>query len=116
MSSHGSSPGDPRLDPFRKAVWELSRDDRIEAYLVTDVTHFRSLPFGRQRHEWLWCKVCWLDGRQEPSEEDYGPEWFIVSALEGGHFESSGGHGGLFRATPVESARVDELWEHYGPP
>lgn len=115
MPADDSWPRDPRLDPLRKSVWELSRGGRIEAHLVTQVTHFRHWP-GRRRHEWLWCKICWLDGRQELPEEDYGPGWFIVAELERGQFESSNTSGGVFTAKPVEGAIADELWAHYGPP
>lgn len=116
MSSEDSWPRDPRLDPYRDAVWELSRNGRVEAHLLTQVTHFRHWPFGRNRHEWLWCKVCWLDGRQGPPEEDYGPEWYNVAQLERGKFESDYDSGGVFDAKPVEDPVRDQLWERYGPP
>lgn len=107
-------PRDPRLDPYRDAVWALSRDGRVEAHLVTQVTHFRHWPSGRRYHEWFWCKVCWLDGRQDVPEEDYGPEWFVVSELEQGSFESDRGR--KFDAKPVHGSERARLWEKYGPP
>jgi hypothetical protein len=47
-------PHDPRLDPFRDAVWELSRDGRVEAFMTTEVSRMRGLPFFWVKHEWLW--------------------------------------------------------------
>ncbi len=67
---------------------ELSRGDKFEAYLVTQVSHYRHWP-GHRRHEWLWRKVCWLVGRQEIPEADYGRGWSTVADLERGRFESS---------------------------
>ena len=111
-----SWPHDPRLDPYRDAVWELSRNGRVVAHLVTQVTHFRYWPFGRKRHEWLWCRDCWLDGRQGPAEEDYGPEWYTVAELEQGKFESDYDSGGMFDVKRVEGPLRDQLWERFGPP
>lgn len=85
----------------------------VEAHLVTNVTHFQFWPFGRTHQEGMWFKVCWLDGRQEVPEDDYGPEWYIVADLEQGKFEGSQG---AFDAKPMEGSRRDRLWERYGPP
>lgn len=85
----------------------------MEAHLVTNVSHFRYWPVGRRRHDSVWFKVCWLDGRQEMAEDDYGPEWCFVSDLEQGKFDVSGRR---FEARPVEGSRRDELWEQLGPP
>ncbi|MEW1953343.1 hypothetical protein [Terrabacter sp. NPDC080008] len=115
MSSEGPRPRDPRLELYRDAVWELSRNGRLEAHLVTQVTYFRYWPFGRRYHEWLFCRVCWLDGRSEPPEEDYEP-WTIVPELEQGKFESSYAQGGMFDARPLEGSARDLIWERYGPP
>ena len=116
MPAEGALRRDPRLDAFRDAVWELSREGKVEAYLVTQVTHFRYWPFGRERHEWFWCKVCWLDGRQNPPEEDYGPEWYVVADLEEGKFESAYDGGEVFAARRVEGTLRDEVWGRFGPP
>lgn len=113
MPTEDALPRNPRLDPFRGAVWELSHEGTVEAHLVTNVSHFRYWPLGRKRHDSVWFKVCWLDGRQDTPEDDYGPEWYFISDLEQGRFEVSGR---TFDAKPVEGPRRDELWERYGPP
>lgn len=116
MSPEDAGPRDPRLDPYRDAVWELSRNGRVEAHLVTSVEHFRYWPFGRERRERLFCRVCWPDGRSSPPEEDLGPEWYTVQELEQGTFESGYDTGGTFDAKPLHGSARDELWERYGPP
>ena len=113
MPPGDAPPHDPRLDPFLDAVWELSRQGRVEAYLVTNVSNFRYWPFGRKRRDCMWFRVCWPDGRFEVPEDDYGPEWFIVDDLEQGKFDGSDG---VFDAKPVEGSLRDQLWEQYGPP
>ncbi|WP_353508780.1 hypothetical protein [Intrasporangium sp.] len=50
---------------------------------------------------------------EKVTEDDYGPEWFIISDLEQGKFEGSKG---VFDAKRVQGALRDELWERYGPP
>ena len=95
---------------------KLSRNGQAEAHLLTQVTHYRSWPFGRQRHEWLWCKVCWLDGRQGPPEEDYGPGWYTVAELEQRKLTDAYDSGGAFDATPLEGVVRDQIWARYGPP
>lgn len=113
MPAEETLPHDPRLDPFRDAVWELSRNGNVEAHLVTQVSHFRYWPFGRKRRECMWSKVCWLDGRQDVPEDDYGPEWYTVADLEQGKYEVTTG---VFDARPVDGLVRDHLWEQYGPP
>lgn len=112
MPAEEAPPRDPRLDPFRDAVWELRHEGAVEAHLVTSVTHFRYWPLGRKPHDSVWFKVCWLDGRQDMPEDDYGPEWYFVSDLERGKFEVSGR---TFDARPVAGSQRDQLWEQYGP-
>ncbi len=113
MPPEDAGPLDPRLDPFRDAVWELLRQGEVEAHLVTNVTHFRHWPFGRKHHDSMWFKVCWHDGRQEVPEDDYGPEWYFAADVEQGKFEGSGG---VFDARPVGGSLRDQLWEQDGPP
>ena len=113
-SSGGSDwPMDPRLDPFREAVWELSQAGRAVAYLTTEVTRMRSLAFWIKQ-EWLWYQVNWLDGRRERPDEDYGPKWYPVSDLEQGKFEVD--EGLVLDARPVIGPDRDRLWSEYGPP
>ena len=70
---------EPRLDPFRDAVWELSRAGHVDAYLTMSVIPMRSFPFFWVKREWLWFQVNWRDGRRDPPGEDYGPGWFSAS-------------------------------------
>lgn len=96
----GQWPRDPRLDPFRKAVWELSRDGHVEAFLTTEVTRMRSLPFFWVKQEWLWYQVNWLDGRRDHPREDYGPGWYAVAELEQGRFEHDEIHDSCLTPNP----------------
>jgi hypothetical protein len=50
-------PQDRQLDPFRDAVWELSRVGLVEAYLTCQVVRMRSFPFRWVRREWRWYQV-----------------------------------------------------------
>jgi hypothetical protein len=116
MTFSGPWPQDPRLDPFRDAVWELSRDGQVEAYLTTQVFRMRSFPFFWVKREWLWYQVNWLDGRRDRMDEDYGPDWHTVTELEAGKFEHDSVAGLVFDARPVDAADRDTLWDRYGPP
>ena len=107
-------PRDPRLDVFRDAVWELTIDGEIKGWLTTSVGVMRSFPFFWDKQEQMWSQVHWLDGKHEYLEEDYGPEWYAVEELLGGHFvtedpqtirETS------FAASPVTGTERDRLWE-----
>ncbi len=109
-------PQDRRLDPFRDAVWELSREGRVEAYLTCQVVPMRSFPFLWVKREWLWYQVNWLDGRRDRPQEDYGPNWYAVAELEQGKFEYDDVSGLGFDAEPVEGPNRDRLWEQFGPP
>ena len=112
----GDWPCDPRLDPFRDAVWELSRDGRVEAFLTTTVIRMRGLPFFWVKREWLWYQVNWLDDRRDDPNEDYSPGWYVVAELEQGRFEHDDVDGLVFDVRPVGSPERDELWQRYGPP
>lgn len=112
----GDWPRDRRLDPFRDAVWELSRDGRVEAFLTTAVSRMRSLPVFWVKREWLWYQVNWLDDRRDDPKEDYGPGWYVVAELEQGKFEHDDIDGLVFDAKPVEEPKRLELWQRYGPP
>lgn len=65
--------------PVAMPSGSLRIEGRAQAYLLTRVTCDRSSRFRGDVEERLSCKVCWLDGRQDRSEEDYGPEWFTVA-------------------------------------
>jgi hypothetical protein len=108
-------PHDRRLDPFRDAVWKLSRAGRVEAYLTCQVIRMRSFPFLWIKREWLWYQVNWLDGRRDEPEEDYGPTWYTVAEWEQGKFEYDGVDG-TFDAEPIEGPGRDRLWRDLGPP
>jgi hypothetical protein len=111
-------PRDPRLDPFRDAVWELSLHGRPVAYLTTQVVKMRTypVPWGR-KEEQLWFQVNWLDGRRDVSDEDYGPGWVVVADLEAGTFEyPDRGESINFDARPVLGEERGTLWDRYGPP
>lgn len=116
MRSNDARPRDSRLDPFRDAVWELSRDGQVAGYLTTHVLPTSSLPFLPAKREVLWSQVHWLDGETERSEEDYGPRWLTVSELERGTFESDYHVGVFWDAKRLEGPVRDGLWERYGPP
>lgn len=104
---------DSRLDPFRDAVWELSADGGVVAYLTTEVIPMRSLAFWAKR-EWLWYQVNWLDGRRDRPDEDYGPGWYTVSELEHGKLAVDDGL--LLDARPAVGPERERLWAEYGRP
>ena len=128
MSADESWSSDPRLDPYRDAVWALSLDGQPQAHLITRVTYGEALPRRRQVHdqhdlpalqdpqESLWSKVCWRDGRQERPEEDRGPDWYTVHDLAKGAFESESRPGLVFEVTPVHGPLRDRVWSVFGPP
>jgi hypothetical protein len=109
-------PQDRRLDPFRAAVWELSRGGQVEAYLTCQVIRMCSFPLFWTKREWLWYQVSRLDGRQDRPQEDYGPGWLSVAELEQGRFDYDDVDGLEFDAKPVEGPHRDMLWERFGPP
>lgn len=108
-------PRNPRLDPFRDAVWQLSKAGAVQAYLVTQVVPMRSMPVFWEQQEWLWFRICWLDGRREPPRHDQGPGWSVVSALEQSRFELDDIASTVLDATPVPAAQRATLWQRYRP-
>ncbi|MEV8374846.1 hypothetical protein AB0P21_19065 [Kribbella sp. NPDC056861] len=108
-------PHDPRLDPFRDAVWELSRDNQVVAHLTTQVIRMRSFPIFWLKRESLWYQVNWLDGEQDRPEEDYGPNWYTVAELEQGKFTPDDDDD-VLDARPVPEPQHQGLWAQYGPP
>jgi hypothetical protein len=82
--------------------------------MTTEVSRMRGLPFFWGKREWLWYQVNWLDGRRDHSNEDYGPQWCLVTELEQGRFEYDDGL--VFDAKPIEGAHRIELWTRYGHP
>ena len=111
----GDWPEDPRLDPYREAVFELRHDGRVVAHLVTEVVRMRSLNFWLKQ-EVLHFQVHWLNGRVDGIDEDYAPGWYTVAQLEQGCFEPSWDDGLMLSATKVGSPRQEELLALYGPP
>ena len=107
-------PEEPRLDPFRDAVWELSREGQVVAYVTTTVGRMRSFPAFWVKQEQLWYQVDWLDGR-DLLQEDYGPGWYAVAELEHGYFEPAS-DGQVFEARRVEEPDRSRLWAQYGAP
>ncbi|WP_298044969.1 hypothetical protein [uncultured Citricoccus sp.] len=106
-------PQDPRLDQFREAVWELSLGGETRGWVTTSVMPMRSFPFFWDKQEQMWTQVHWVDGRHEYCEEDYGPEWYSVEELRGGHFSTwdpSVSEDVDFEATLVTGAERDRLW------
>nr|WP_300141480.1 hypothetical protein [Propionicimonas sp.] len=106
-------PQDPRLDPFRNAVWELSRGGRVEAYLTCRVVPVRQLWAKRES---VWYQLHWLDGRRERPQADSGPVWSVVADLEHGRFEVLDVGDRVLDARPLTGPERDALWQRYGPP
>lgn len=108
-------PHESRLDPFRDAVWKLSRDGEVAAYVTTNVARMRSFPAFWVKREQLWYQVHWLDGRRAVLQEDYGPHWYAVAELERGYLDPAS-DGELYEAERVQEPERSRLWEQYGPP
>ena len=115
MKPDDSWPQDPRLDPFRNAVWVLSRQGKAEAYLTCRVIPTRTFPLFWSKGELLWYRVNWLDGRRDRAQEDSGPNWPVVTELERGRFEHDDIRSIVYDAHRVEGPDRDQLWFHYGP-
>jgi hypothetical protein len=113
VASIADWPQDPRLDPFRNAVWELSRGGRVVAHLTCRVVPVRR---GWAKREVVWYQVIWLDGRRERLQADSGPVWSVVADLERGRFEVLDIGDQVLDARPLASAERDALWQRYGPP
>ncbi|MGC3994147.1 MAG: hypothetical protein QM779_08595 [Propionicimonas sp.] len=105
-------PRDPRLDPFRDTVWELSTDGRVVAHLVCRVMSVRHL---WARREQLWYRVCWPDGRRERALLDSGPVWSVLADLEKGRFELLDVQNRVYEARPAPAVHQPDLWARYGP-
>ncbi|WP_269306447.1 hypothetical protein [Aeromicrobium sp. HA] len=103
-------PKDPRLHPFREAVWELSRDGVIVGHLISDIWPMRSLPLFWKRQEHMWFALVWADGKVDRPNEDYGPDWCTVSELEQGFLDEGGDR---FEARPLEGQDRDALWDRH---
>jgi hypothetical protein len=108
-------PEDPRLDPFRDTVWELSREGRVAGYVLTAVDRMRSFPAFWMKRERLLYQVHWLDGRRDVLQEDYGPGWYAVAELEQCYFDPAS-DGQLFEARRVEDPERSRIWAQYGAP
>ncbi|WMY79479.1 hypothetical protein [Citricoccus sp. I39-566] len=101
------------MDPFREAVWRLSLDGQTRGWVTTSVMPMRSFPFFWDKQEQMWTQVHWTDGRHEYCEEDYGPDWYVVQELRGGHFSTwdpSADHDVNFDATVLTGTERDHLW------
>ncbi|MEZ0580602.1 hypothetical protein [Nocardioides sp. MH1] len=108
-------PREPRLDPFRDAVWELSLDGEVVGHVLTAVGRMRSLPWFWVKQEWVWWQVHWLDGRPTNPQEDHGPGWLAVGELEQGCLVPDL-DGVRYDARPVGEPERTRLWERYGAP
>lgn len=108
--SRSDWPQNPRLHPFRDAVWELSRDGETVGHLVSTVAPMRSLLFWIKQ-ECVWFEVTWSDGTVDPDPplEDYGPEWVTVSELERGFYDDL--DRGRFDARPLSGSERDAVWQ-----
>ena len=106
-------PQNPRLDPFRDAVWELSKAGVVQAYLITEAVPMRAMPAFWEKQEWLWLSVCWLDGRRDPPRHDQGPDWPALSALERGRFELDDIAFTVLDVTAVHGPQRESLWHRY---
>ncbi|QTF72205.1 hypothetical protein [Arthrobacter woluwensis] len=106
-------PRDPLLDPFRDAVWQLSKDGRVEGWVTTSVAPMRALPAFWLRQEQMWSQVHWADGRREFLEEDYGP-WVTVGELLEGRFTAGASRFDRYEtydAVRVTGPERGRLWE-----
>lgn len=108
-------PQEARLDPFRGAVRKLGRDGGTLGCVITTVARMRSLPAFWVKREWLRYQVHWLDGRQDPPGEDYGPGWYVVAELEENRFDPRA-DGDALDATRVAEPERSLLSRRYGFP
>lgn len=106
----GSWPADSRLNPFRDAVWELSRDGIVVGHIASEVARLRSLPAPWVRREFMIFDVIWVDGTRECQMEDYGPDWLTVVELERGFVEVDDG---VLDARPLTGSDRDRIWAEY---
>ena len=106
----GSWPTDPRLDPFRDAVWELSRDGVVVGHIASEISRMRTLPALWVKREFMVFDVIWADGTRECQMEDYGPDWLTVAELERGVVEVDDG---VLDARPLTGPERDRIWAEY---
>ena len=106
----GNWPQNPRLDPFRDAVWELSRDGIVVGHIASTIGPMRSFPAFWARQEWMIFDVIWVDGTRECGMEDYGPDWLTVAELERGFVEVDDG---VLDAKPLSGPERDRIWAEY---
>ena len=102
---------DPRLDPFREAVWQLPRDGRMVGHLISSVGPMRSFPALWVKRESMWFGIVWSDGEHERYLGDYGPRWYTVAELEQGFYEDE--ERGRLDARPLAGVERDALWDRY---
>lgn len=77
---------DPKLRAYDHGLGTLSLDGELRGYLASVV---RRMTFP-SKAPWPWFRVIWLDGRMEPSFEDYGPGWWTVRELDAGTLDYNG--------------------------
>lgn len=108
MPSTDDWPHDPRLDPYRGTVWQLSRGRLVQGHLTCQVVQTRRLPW--QKGESVWYRLHWLDGRHELPREDGGPGWPVVTDLEQGRFVLNDLAATVFEAKPVERTSAEPMF------
>lgn len=101
-------PLDPRLDPYRDAVWELSRNNKVVGYLSTRGIPQRTLWAKR---EVLWYQITWLDRRRERHRPTPDPPGASLDDLEHGRYELLDIGNRVLDARPVERPEHDRLWQ-----
>ncbi|GAA0619880.1 hypothetical protein HPO96_25350 [Kribbella sandramycini] len=107
---------DPRLAPYRDAVFELRHNGELVGHLTTQIWSMRSLPALHLKRDQLWSQITWLDGTKERPEEDYGPDWPTLTELESGTYDPTYGDYSDLQATPLTGPARDTLWKTLGPP
>jgi len=72
-----------RIRSWDHRVAELRIDGELQGHLACVVM---TLGFTGDGAPWPWFVVVLPDGTKEPSEEDYGPDWWVVRDLDAGHY------------------------------
>jgi hypothetical protein len=108
--TNGTWPANPRLDPFRDAVWELTRDGIVVGHIASEINRMRTLPALWVKREFMVFDVIWADGTRECQMEDYGPDWLTLIELERGIVEVNDG---VLDATPLSGPERDRIWAEY---
>lgn len=106
----GNWPQNPRLDPFRDAVWELTRDGVAVGHIASEVLRIRTAPALWVKREFMVFDVMWVDGTRECRMQDYGPDWLTVAELERGFVEVDDG---VLDAAPLAGPERDRIWAEY---